>query len=230
MADDDDDFDDDEEEDALGEEVDGSADDDLGGGDDDGSSSSGPVTWKTWLNTKRGWMLIAILAVIQGLFAFIMIRMRSQARPVEQVTVEQVRALAIEMLGYEVKFGQIYQTLPLRGGKHMTVGLDLVLVLGQLPEEQIEGAPRPNPQEFALFTQAAKDIEDRIRSRMNIILQQIPVSEYGSTDVYRRIKDEIKTYANDVLAGLDFGKNLRPGINKRRVTDVLLPMFIRQML
>ncbi len=141
-----------------------------------------------------------------------------------------VRDLAVDMLGYEVKIGQMYQLIPMRGGKRMTIGLDMVLLLGQLPEEQIEGAPRPDPNELALFIGAIQAMEPGIRSRVNLLLQKIPTEEYGTPQPLRRIKDELRDYVNDTLEGLDFGGGLRPGIGKRRVTEVLLPMFIRQML
>ena len=198
--------------------------------DDSGGGSFGisRSTIRDWLNSRRGWILIFGLAIAQGLFATIMIFLRSEARPVDEEQYRRIQDLAVEMLGHEVKIGQVYQLLPMRGGKRMTVGMDIVLVLGQLPEERIEGAERPNAQEFEMFVGAIRDLEPEIRSRVNIVLQKIPPEEYGSVEVYKTIKDEIRDFVNDTLDGVDFGKGLRQGIGKRRVTDVLLPMFVRQ--
>lgn len=184
---------------------------------------------RDWFNRKRGWILIIGLAIAQALFATIMIFLRSD-RTIAQAEQEYIQDLAVEMLGYEVKYGQIYQLVPMRGGKRMTVGLDLVLVLGQLPEEQVAGAERPTPAEFELFVSVLHDIEPRIRSRVNQLLQQMPAETFVTVEAHKVIKEDVKKYANDILDGLDFGKGLRPGIGKRRVTDVLLPMFVRQMM
>ncbi len=159
-----------------------------------------------------------------------MIMLRSGATPVESVRQETMQALAVEMLGHEVAIRQIYQALPLRGGKRMTIGLDIVLVLGQLPEERVAGAPRPNNAEMANFIKAIQDMETRIRSQVNFLLQKIPVDTLGTVDAHKLIKEQVKDYINDSLDGLDFGDNLRPGIGKRRVTEVLLPLFVRQMM
>lgn len=234
MADDDDDLYDDDDENLLGEE-DGDSEAAGGpgsGGDDDDENSIGISrrNIREWLTRRRGWVLIFGLAIAQGVFALLMLFLRSEAKPVAEIQMQHMRDLAVDMLGHEVKIGQVYQLLPMRGGKRMTVGLDIVLVLGQLPEEQIEGAPRPNDQEMAMFIQAIQDMEPRIRSRVNSLLQKIPAEDYGGVEVYKVIKDNIKNSVNDSLDGLDFGKGLRKGIGKRRVTDVLLPMFVRQMM
>lgn len=234
MSAEDDDLDFDELEASQKEEA--SREDDLGdfgdGGGDDGGNSLGisVKSIKEWMSARRGWVLIIGLAVAQGVFAVIMLFLRSEAKPISEVQYASIRDLAVEMLGYEVKVGQIYQLIPMRGGKRMTIGLDISLILGQLPEEQVEGAPRPNEAEFLLIIETIKTMEPGIRSRVNLLLQQIPADSYGTVDVYKTIKDDVRDYVNDTLDRLDFGKGLRPGINKRRVTDVLLPMFVRQMM
>ncbi len=229
MADDDDLYDDDEA--SSGEDGDLSG---LPGADDSGGGgSASPFSRqaiKEWMNRRRGWILICGLAIAQAAFASIMIYLRSGVRPVVRMETQAIRDLAVDMLGHEVKFNQIYQLIPLRGGKKMTIGLDVSLILGQLPEERIEGAPYPTPEEMELFVQAVRDMEPRIRSRVNSLLQQMPREDYGTVDMYPFIKNDLKKYINDSLAGLDFGKGVRKEINKRRVTDILLPMFIRQMM
>lgn len=204
-----------------------------GGGEGEGGESGGPaqpVGLRNWLAGRRGWVALVAVTLLQGIFAVVMLAMRSDARPVTEIQSASIRDLAIEMLGHEVRVGQVYQLIPAPGGKRMTIGLDIVLVLGQLPAEQVEGAPRPTPEEFAAFTEAITFMETRIRSQVNVLLQSIPARDYGRVEVYKTIKDAVKDYINDSLEGLDFSKTVRPEIEKRRVTDVLLPMFIRQML
>ncbi len=205
----------------------GSPDD---GGTGEGAPPSGAKGFRDWLSGKRGWVMLFAVTVIQGLFATIMIMLRSDARPVRETEMQRIQALAVEMLGHEVAIKQIYQVLPAGGGKRMTIGLDIVLVLGQLPEERVEGAPRPNAEELEMFMAAIRDMEPRIRSQVNLLLQKVPAREYGSVDVPKMIKEEVKEYINDSLDRLDFGKKLRPGIGKRRVTEVLLPTFVRQVM
>ncbi|MCD8141444.1 MAG: flagellar basal body-associated FliL family protein [Planctomycetaceae bacterium] len=230
MSADDDDIDFDELEASQQEEGEGEQTDaDASAGEDVNSLGISWDSMKEWLTARRGWVLVIGLALAQGVFGVIMLGLRSEARPVGEVSIAAMQDLAVEMLGYEVKVGQIHQLIPMRGGKRMTIGLDISLILGQLPEEQIEGAPRPNAEEFALFIETIQMMEPRIRSRVNMLLQQIPTENFGTVDVYKTIKDDIKDYVNDTLEGLDFGKGLREGVGKRRVTDVLLPMFVRQM-
>ncbi len=195
----------------------------------DGNGESGQKKGlRGWLNARRGWAMIIGLALAQGLFALIMIALRSEAKPMAVTYTQNITELATDMLGYEVKVGQIYQVIPGRGGKRMTVGLDLVLILGQLPEERIEGSPRPTPAEMQLFIDTIRSMDDRIRSQVNILLQKIPPEEYGTVEVYKTIKLSVMNYINDSLESLEFGSKLRHGISKRRVTEVLLPMFVRQ--
>lgn len=230
MSVDDDDLDFDELEAGEKEEGAGGGAPEDGGGDGPGSFGFSLKSLREWLTARRGWVLIIGLAVAQGLFAMIMLLLRSEAKPVAELHYAAIRDLAVDMLGHEVKVEQIYQLIPMRGGKRMTVGLDISLILGQLPEERVEGAPRPNDAEFALIIETIKAMEPGIRSRVNHLLQQLPPDAYGTVDAYKTIKDDVRDYVNDTLERLDFGKGLRPGIGKRRVTDVLLPMFVRQMM
>lgn len=197
---------------------------------DEIAAASPPVkkSWRSWLSGRTGWVLIAVLALLQAVFAFVMIMLKADDKP-ESDAQAQIQALAVEMLGREVGVKQINQMVAGPNGRRMTIGLDLVMVLGQLPEERIEGAPRPNDLEFDAFTAAIVDMEPRIRSRMNSLLQRITYDEYGSPDIYERIKTDIMNFVNDELDGLAFA-NVRPEIGKRRVTDVLLPMFVRQTM
>jgi len=197
----------------------------------DSGSAQTPLRkkWTQWLAGKTGWLVIIVIALLQGVFATVMIIMKAGEKPVQSDPKAQIQALAVEMLGREVAIKQIYQLIPGPNGRRMTIGLDIVLVLGQLPEERIEGAPRPNDAEFDDFTFAISAMESRVRSRMNFLLQRIPFDQYGSPEVYETIKNDIKDYINDELEKLDF-VNLRPGIGKRRVTDVFLPLFVRQVM
>lgn len=218
-----------------------SADDDYYGDDDSddvggeqgaaaGSGSVEQPSLQRWVVKYRGWLLIAGLTVVINLFAIVMMLLRTGGRKVSEISAREIQALAVDMLGHEVGVNQIYQLLPMRGGKRMTVGMDVVLVLGQLPEERVEGALRPTPEEFELFLAAVRDMEPRIRSWANGLLQRLPPEEYGSVEALETIKSELRDYVNDSLEGFNFGKGLRKGIGKRRVTEVLLPMFVRQML
>lgn len=235
MSADDDDFDDDELEDGESSPE--------GGGEEDGLSEFSPVEEDDehsigiskqkilkWLTARRGWVLVVGLSIAQAVFGSIMYYLRSKAKPVTEISAAAIRELAIDMLGHEVKIDQIYQLVPMRGGKRMTIGLDVVLILGQLPAEQVEGAPRPNDEEFALFVATIQSMEPAIRSRVNMLLQQIPANELGTVESQKAIKRDLQNYVNDTLEGLDFGKSLRKDIGKRRVTDVLLPMFVRQFI
>lgn len=200
-------------------------DDDL----DSGSTKTARKKWPQWLEGKTGWLVIIVIALLQGVFATVMIMMKAGEKPVQSDPKAQIQALAVEMLGREVAIKQIYQLIPGPNGRRMTIGLDIVLVLGQLPEERIEGAPRPNDVEFDEFAFAISAMESRVRSRMNFLLQRIPFDQYGSPEVYETIKNDVKDYINDELDKLNF-VNLRPGIGKRRVTDVFLPLFVRQVM
>jgi|GEM_PF-3472525 hypothetical protein len=189
-----------------------------------------PPGFRNWMAGRRGWIMLVGITLAQALFATIMIMLRSNVKPMTEYEHQNIRALAVEMLGYEVAIKQIYQSLPGRGGRRMTIGLDIVLVLGQLPAEQVEGSPRPTGEEMDVFIQAIQGMEERIRSQVNFLLQKIPVADYGTTDVYKVIKDAVREYINDSLEGLNFGTLVRPGIDKRRVTEVLLPMFVRMTM
>lgn len=190
--------------------------------------AAAPDGWRRWLEGRRGWIVIGVIALLQAVFATVMILLKGGGKPPDDGKTE-VQALAVEMLGREVAIRGINQLIAGPGGRRLTIGLDLVLVLGQLPEERIAGAPRPTAEEFEAFTQAIADMEPRIRSRMNSLLQKIAYDEYGSPEIYERIKKDIMQEANRQLEGLAFSR-VRPEIGKRRVTDVLLPMFVRQTL
>lgn len=190
--------------------------------------AAAPDGWRRWLEGRRGWIAIGVIALLQAVFATVMILLKGGGKPPDDGKTE-VQALAVEMLGREVAIRGINQLIAGPGGRRLTIGLDLVLVLGQLPEERIVGAPRPTAEEFEAFTQAITDMEPRIRSRMNSLLQKIAYDEYGSPEIYERIKKDIMQEANRQLEGLAFSR-VRPEIGRRRVTDVLLPMFVRQTL
>ncbi len=232
MADDDDLY---EDEDDFSGEDDGGLDGEGGGpgggarGDEDGIGIS-LAGIKEWMTARRGWVLILGLAVAQGIFAIIVIHLRSQSTPVAEIRTAAIRDFATDMLGHEVKVNQIYQLLPMRGGKRLTVGLDLVLVLGQLPEERVEGAERPNAEEMAVFIGTIGSMEPAIRSMVNLMLQQAQKEEFGSLAAQTEIKNGVMKYVNDTLDSLDFSGGVRPEIGKRRVTEVLLPMFVTQYL
>ncbi len=194
----------------------------------EGPGQTGPKGFRRWLNVRRSWILMIGLAIAQAIFAVIMINLRSDAKPLAVSHTLNIKELATDMLGYEVKVGQIYQLIPGRGGRRVTIGLDAVLILGQLPAELVDGAPRPNQTEMEMFIATIKAMEDRIRSQVNILLQKIPPEDYGTVEALKIIKQQVKDYVNDSLDGFNFGKQLRDGISKRRVTEVLLPMFIRQ--
>ncbi len=100
-------------------------------------------SWRTWLSGRTGWIVIIIIALLQALFASIVILLKNKEKPVTSGGKTALQALAVEMLGYEVAVAGINQLISGPGGKRISIGVDLVLVLGQLPEEQIEGAPGP---------------------------------------------------------------------------------------
>lgn len=223
-----DDYYEDEEDEDL-QHLEQQAENDAGGAR---SAPSGRVSFADWLSNRRGWVLLVSLAVAQGLFALIMLFMQRAAKPAGDMHAESIEDLAVEMLGHEIGIKEIYQYLPGRGGKRVSIGMELVLVLGQLPEERVEGADKPTPEEIAIFIAAIQDMEPRIRSKLNSLIQGIPMEHYSSTELvrdYERIKKEIADYVNTSLDNLDFGKSVRRGIGKRRVTDVLIPVFLRQI-
>ncbi|MCC8189897.1 MAG: hypothetical protein LIP77_04555 [Planctomycetes bacterium] len=185
--------------------------------------------FRNWLNAKRGWILLCAFTLAQGMFAVIMISLRANARPVEEAPLETVQDLATEMLGHEVAFREIYQYLPASGGRRVSLGMELVLVLGQLPEERVEGADRPTPAELEVFITAIRDLEPNIRNRLNGILNSVPADELGSLEVNLLIKSSVRDMVNDALDGMFYGGKVRPHISRRRVTEVLIPMFLRQV-
>lgn len=201
----------------------------------DGGTGDAPrrkESFTEWLNNRRGWVLILSLAFAQGLFWVIMLFMHQSVTPSRDPAMLAIQDLAVEMLGHEVRIKEIHHYLPARGGKRISIGMELVLVLGQLPEERIEGADKPTPEEMNLFITAIQDMEPRIRSRLNSLIQRIPIEHYSSTELqedYATIKKDIADYINDSLERLDFGGSLRKTIGKRRVTEVLIPVFLRQI-
>lgn len=183
---------------------------------------------RDWMSGRRGWLIIAVLAVTQALFALILLYFRADVRPAVNDAPVRMQELMVEMLGHEVAFKDIYLYKPLRGGKRFSLALDMVLLLGQLPAERVAGAPHPTEAEFELFVAAIRDMEPRIRSRMNTLLQGMPPESYSGPEAFKALKEEVQSLVNDGLEALDFGKGLRPDIGKRRVTEVLFPQFLRQ--
>ncbi|MCL2001604.1 MAG: hypothetical protein FWG74_09230 [Planctomycetes bacterium] len=213
-------------------------DDAEGEADDGEASASGAVSaaaaplakpgFRNWMSGQRGWIMIIALTVIQGLFAVILMVMRDDVKPRMIIETQAVQDFAIEMLGREVVLTDIFQSIPVRGGKRVAIGMEITLVLGQLPVERIVGAERPTDSEMERFIVAIQEMEPNIRSRLNTLLLSIPPERFGRVEVFRMIKDDIQEMVNDGLERLDFGKTVRPGIDKRRVTEVLVPLFLRQ--
>lgn len=183
---------------------------------------------RDWMAGRRGWLIIGVLAVTQALFALILLYFRADVRPEANDAPVRIQELLADMLGHEVRVKDVYLYTPLRGGKRFSLAMDIVLVLGQLPEERVNGAPHPNAAEFELFAAAIRDMEPRIRSRLNTLLQGLAPESYNGPDAFKLLKEEARNLVNDGLESLDFGKALRPGIGKRRVTEVLFPQFLRQ--
>ncbi|MDR3212092.1 MAG: hypothetical protein LBU79_09280 [Planctomycetota bacterium] len=186
------------------------------------------ASWRDFLAGKTGLIVILLMATLQGTFAGIMLYFKTGDTPLAIDQTVLTEALTLDLLGSEVPVAGIYQLINGPEGKRLTVGIDLSLILGQLPEERVEGAPRPNSQEQEIFRLAVTDMEPRIRSRVNQILQRIEFDAYASPNqVFSEIREEIKNYVNDQLAALRFTM-VRPELDRRRVTEVLLPMFVRQ--
>lgn len=204
--------------------------DDLGGYE--GGEGEGPETpegaaaskpgFKDWINRRRGWLLVIALALAQGLFALIMMFMRADARPAGSDAIRTVEDQAIDALGHEVAFSDIYYYLPAPGGRRISLNMNLVLNLGQLPQELVEGAERPTDAEYELFISAVQQMEPRIRDRLNMLVQTTPTDELATPEANARIREDLTDYINDMLESLDFGRGMRKNIDKRRVTDIYI--------
>ena len=193
-----------------------------------GEGASAPIGFRDWLAGRRGWLILVAMTMAQAIFASIVISLRSRARPMALSSVEMVNDMAVDMLGREIMISRISQVMPIQGGRKMVVFMDLALVLGELPEERVDGAQRPTPEEMALFSEAVTNMEPGIRSRVISLVRRIPPERYATGEAHREIADDVREYANGILAGLDFGDRVRPEVGRRRVTEVLLPAFIRQ--
>lgn len=206
-------------------------DDDMSMEEGEESASGGTPApspgWRGLFSGRRGWIILAVIALLQAVFASVMLSLRSVRQPLPAAQQAEIRALAIDMLGREVGISGINQVISGARRHRMTVGLDLVLVLGQLPEERIEGSPRPTDLEMETFIAAINALDPKIRSRMITMLQAVKYEEYGDPAILDRFKSEIRDYVNDELEKLDFS-TVRPEIGRRRVTEALLPMFVRQ--
>ncbi len=87
------------------------------------------------------------------------------------------------------------------------------LDLGTIKEDGsllTDGFPRGIPPKDYIICRAAEDL--------------------SSINGQAAIKNDVRNYVNDTLDRLDFGDGVRKEIGKRRVTDVLLPMFVTQYL
>ncbi|MDR1533815.1 MAG: DUF3352 domain-containing protein [Planctomycetota bacterium] len=188
------------------------------------------VPLRNWLAGKRGWLILITLTLSQALFASVMIALRSRAAPSAATREELVRGLAVDMLGREVRIERIHQVVRVPGGKNLVIFMDIALVLGQLPEERIEGAERPGPEEMEIFAAAVAELAPAIRSRVNAMVRRLPPEQFATAEARRAIAEEVGNFVNDTLAGLNFGDRIRPGLGRRRVTEVLLPAFIRQLI
>lgn len=182
--------------------------------------------WRSALSSRSGCLVVVTILVAQAIFAVILISLKTN-KPELVPTKAEVAKLTTAMLGHEVHIPRISQIVREPTGKRISIGIDLVLVLGQLPEERLEGSPLPTEEEMLAFEEMVKAMEPRIRDRMNSFLQQIPYDEYGKSNIMQTIRDGVKNDINDALENIEF-KNVRPFISRRRVTDVFLPMFVQQ--
>ena len=203
-------------------------------GEEDGTHAKGDAgksrkNWRNWLSGRDGWVTIVVITLLLGVFASILVGLKGTARGLTLDRPPPMGSLSVDMLGHEVAVRDMYQTVFGSGGRRLEVTLDLVMVLGQLPEERVEGSPHPTLEEMEAYVQAVSSMDTRVRSRMVMLLQGIPIDEYGSSDIANRIKADIMGYVNDELEKLSF-PTVRPGLGKRRVTDVLLPSFERAPL
>ena len=199
------------------------------GEDGAGDGSDARKHWRDWMSGRTGWVVIVVITLLLGVFASILVSLKGTARPLTMDLPPEVEGLAVDMLGHEVAVRDMYQTVFGPGGRRLEVTVDIVLVLGQLPEERVVGAPHPTPEEFEAYVFVVSAMQERVRSRMVSLLQSIPIDEFGSSDIANRIKLDIMGYVNDELEQLSF-PTVRPGLGKRRVTDVLLPNFERAPL
>ena len=197
------------------------------------AEGAGEVTatggWRNWLAGHRGWFILAVLTVAQGLFTTVLLFLKTEVKRSDSAVEATRRHLSPDSARLEVMVKDITQYIRIPGGKHMTIGMDLVVVLGELPEERADDVMRPNGGEMQAFAEAVTAMEPAIRDRVNAILLRVPPGEYGNTEVQDLIRKELADYVNDRLEALDFPK-LRPEIGKRRVVAVFLPQFVRQVV
>ena len=206
------------------------------------------------LGGMRGWIILIAAVVLEAVGFMVILHFQSvqgtkTETPVASETAPQEDPT--DRYGHVVKFKDMNFSVPTPGGTVAPLAMELVIRLGYSPEE-LRRKVTLSDKQWAIFEGSISAMEPLIRDRLNIHIRQQTWNQLNSVSGQEKIKEYIKEFINNELEktsltpmkkaagggggghGGGGGESSSDGgeetaeVNKRRVIEVLIPMFYLQ--
>lgn len=175
------------------------------------------------LSGVKGWIIVGGVVLLNWVFFFLYIHFGRAPVNDEQKTDGPAAEQLVDPPENVLTVGPLVYTTE-TGAPAMSISMKITLVFGYTDEEKRNPKSENKPGEEVLV--AYKDYAlasmDYLKDHLVSYMGAIEPSALRSSTGKQRIRDEVRTYMNQHLQSY-LPKGAPPGVDRRRVTQVLLP-------
>ena len=174
----------------------------------------------------KGWIIVIAVTLAQAAFWIAFMIIREPGSAPDQAEQAKVFLEDPALLQSRVEITNFAATVPGPGGDLRPLTFNLVLELRYQPEEKRTGAARPTPAQIEVFRTVVMQLESKVRDHLNTFLTGQSFTNLLGERGPELVKAEVMRFINNELEKYDFETlKIPPEISRRRVTDVLVPMW-----